>query len=83
MMTSRIVRLSKKGQMVLPLEIRKALEVEPGDNLLIIFGEGEAVLLPSAQYSRYTRGLLRGTWGRTKEEIDAYLKGERDAWVQE
>lgn len=79
-MLSHIVRLSKKGQMVVPREIRKALGVRPGDHLLIVFREGEAVLIHPNRYAQFTSGLLKGTWGKTREEVDSYLRGEREAW---
>lgn len=30
-----------------------------------------------------TRGSMKGTWGRTVEEIDAYIKSERKSWDRE
>ena len=29
------------------------------------------------------RGSMKGTWGNTVEEIDAYIKSERKSWNQE
>ena len=30
-----------------------------------------------------TRGSMKGTWGNTVEEIDAYIKSERKSWNRE
>ena len=30
-----------------------------------------------------TRGSMKGTWGRTVEGIDAYIKSERESWDRE
>ena len=30
-----------------------------------------------------TRGSMKGTWGRTVEEIDVYIKSERKSWDRE
>jgi hypothetical protein len=30
-----------------------------------------------------TRGILKGTWGKTKQEIDDNLNKERDSWYRE
>ena len=30
-----------------------------------------------------TRGSMKGTWGNTVEEIDAYIKSERKSWDRE
>ena len=32
------------------------------------------------QLIRETRGSMKGTWGNTVEEIDAYIKSERKSW---
>lgn len=74
------VRLGRKGQLVLPKEVRDALEIKEGDRLLVSV-EGNRVIHASPQeYARQTRGLLHGTWGETAEEIAGYLRGERDGW---
>ncbi len=76
----RMVKLSRKGQIVVPADVRRELDVGPGDRLVIMLRAGEAVLVTPAEYARRTRGLLEGTWGRTEEEVDAYLQGERSSW---
>ena len=67
--------------------------IEPLDK--INFPEGQALeveikTLPSAtselshgekkELIREMRGSMKGTWGSTVEEIDAYLTSEREAW---
>jgi len=81
MTLTKVVRLGRKGQMVLPKEVREALKLEEGDSVLIALqDEGQAVLTTPERYAQLTRGMLRGTWGRTKEEIERYLQRERAAW---
>lgn len=77
---AKTVKLSTKGQIVIPQEIREKLQVRPGDRLVLLFRDGETVLLTPAEYARHTRGLLRGLWGHEKEAIDAFLQKEREAW---
>lgn len=77
----KTVKLSSKSQIVIPREIRERLGAQPGDKLVLLLRNHEAVLLTPAEYARQTRGLLKGTWGDTKEKVDAYLQGERDAWT--
>lgn len=74
------VRLSKKGQLVIPKEIREALGIEEGDELLMTLEEGRVILRRPEQYARTTRGLLKGTWGRTRRDITQYLDRERRSW---
>lgn len=77
---ARTVKLSSKGQIVIPQEIREALQAAPGDRLVLLLQDHGVLLLSPSEYARRTRGLLKGTWGGTKETVDAYLQGERDAW---
>ncbi len=75
------VKLGRKGQMVLPKKIRDALGLQEGDSLIVILqGKGQALLTTPEQYATLTRGMLKGTWGRSKHEIEQYLKREREAW---
>ena len=70
--------------------------IEPLDK--INFPEGQALeveikTLPSAisdlsldqkrELIQKTRGSMKGTWGSTVEEIDAYIKSERQSWDRE
>ncbi len=43
--TYRHVRVSTKGQVVIPLPVRRQLGIEPGDRLVIVGGENEAILM--------------------------------------
>ncbi|MCL4377680.1 MAG: AbrB/MazE/SpoVT family DNA-binding domain-containing protein [Actinobacteria bacterium] len=76
----KIVKLSKKGQIVLPSEIREKMGIQTGNNVVIFERDGEVVLLTPEKYSQYTRGLIKGVWGSTKEEVESYIKEERDSW---
>jgi len=78
--TYRPVRVSTKGQVVIPLAIRRRLGIKPGDQLVIVGGEHEAVLMKAVRYAESLRGIARGVYGRTREEVDAYVRGERRTW---
>jgi AbrB family looped-hinge helix DNA binding protein len=80
MIIHRSVRLSKKGQFVIPKEMREALGVKEGDELLVTFDAGRVVLTRPQEYARATRGLLKGTWGRNKRAVDRYIARERRSW---
>ncbi len=68
--------------MVLPKEIREALGLKEGDPLIVALEEGQAVLITPERYAALTKGMLKGTWGRTREEIERYLEGERGSWAK-
>ena len=74
------VRLSKKGQFVIPKEIREVLGVKEGDELIVTFEEGQVILTKPEQYAQLTRGLLKGTWGKTRREVERYIDRERQSW---
>lgn len=74
------VRVSTKGQVVIPLAVRRKLGIKPGDELVIVSGEDEAILMKAKRYAESLRGLGKGLYGRTREEIDAYVRGERETW---
>lgn len=80
MIETQVVRLSKKGQFVIPKGIREALGIKEGDELMVGIDGDKVVLTPSRRYARSTKGMLKGTWGRTKQEIDKYLEKERAGW---
>lgn len=75
----KMVKLGRKGQLVIPKEIREALGLKEGDRLLVGVEGGRVVLTAPGEYARRTRGALRGIWGG-KEEIQRYLEGERASW---
>ncbi len=78
--TYRPIRVSRKGQVVIPLPVRRQLGIKPGDQLVIIGGENEAILMKAKRYAESLRGIGAGFYGRTREEIDAYVRGERRTW---
>jgi AbrB family looped-hinge helix DNA binding protein len=80
MTQARAVRLSAKGQLVIPKDMRDALGVKEGDELLIAVEGGRVVLSRAAQHARTTRGLLKGTWGKSARDVARYLEGERRSW---
>ncbi len=78
--TYRPIRVGTKGQVVIPLPVRRQLGIKPGDQLIIIGGENEAILMKATRYTESLRGLGAGSYGRTREEVDAYVRGERRTW---
>ena len=67
--------LSTKNQIVIPREARKALQVKPGDKLLVVVrGERVIVLEKPKSHHAAIRGMGRGVYSRT------HLKKERQSW---
>lgn len=75
------VTIRPKNQITLPAEIAERLGVHAGDRILFSLLEGEA--LPRAEVRPLRRsyaGILRGVYGENEEEIEAYIRGERESW---
>lgn len=67
--------LSSKNQIVIPREAREALQIKPGDKILIqILGNRVLVLERPKSYRKALRGLFRNGYGKD------YLRKERDSW---
>jgi AbrB family looped-hinge helix DNA binding protein len=80
MTTTKTVRISKKGQFVIPKEMREALGVKEGEEILVSFEDGKVILTRPQEYARKTRGLMKGTWGKNAKEVTGYLEKERRTW---
>lgn len=80
MAISKLVKLSKKGQVVIPQEIREKMGIKTGERLVIFIRGDETVMLTPQKYAEYTCGLMKGTWGSTKKEVEKYINEERGSW---
>jgi AbrB family looped-hinge helix DNA binding protein len=65
--------LSSKNQIVIPREAREALDLKPGDKLIVRV-QGEKVLVLEKPKSYHRAILGRGSYPKD------YLKKERDSW---
>ena len=67
--------LSAKNQIVIPREAREALQVKPGDKLVVVVRGERVIVLQKPKSPRAAiRGLARGVYTST------YLKKERQSW---
>ena len=67
--------MSAKNQIVIPREAREALELKPGDKILILVRGGKVLLLQKPDsYRAALRGLGRGAFSKT------HLRKERQSW---
>ena len=70
-----LATLSAKNQIVIPREAREALQVKPGDKLVVVVrGERVIVLQKPTSPHAAIRGLARGAYS------SAYLRKERRSW---
>jgi AbrB family looped-hinge helix DNA binding protein len=73
------VKLSSKCQVVIPKHVREALEIGPGDELLMQVKEGSLIIYPKPKsYTNYMMGLHKEVWKDV--DTDSYLNEERKSW---
>ncbi len=79
-MKTATARLSSRGQMVIPKEIRQALGLEAGDTVFFVL-EGDSVrIFPQPKdYSEYMYGLGKEIW-EALGGGDQFLAEERASW---
>jgi AbrB family looped-hinge helix DNA binding protein len=73
------VKVSKRNQIAVPAEARKALGIVAGDTLLVELREGILYMTPEpSDYARSLLGLHKEVW----EGVDPveYLRREREDW---
>lgn len=67
--------LSSKNQIVIPREAREALQLKPGDKLLVTVEDGRVLVLQKPKsYRAALRGIAKGVYPKD------YLKKERASW---
>lgn len=73
-------RVGKKFQTVLPMQIRKSLNLHEGDVLIWeLTEEGEVRVRPVPSYTEYLKSLGGQIW-TTAEEANSAVKEEDQAW---
>jgi len=75
----RSLKISSKGQITIPIEVRKRLGVKPGDRVEIVNDEGKQVLRPVVPdenpFAKFA-GCLPAF--KSTEEVIAYWRNLRD-----
>ena len=74
-----LTTISSKNQITLPAHILREMGLGAGDRLAISKEGNRLVLHPRPKdWVAYYGGSLRGVYGETKEEVDAYIRELRD-----
>ena len=73
--------ISSKNQITLPARLLREIGLKPGDKLAVDVEDGCLVLHPRPKdWVSYTAGSMKGVYGETKEDIDAYIEELRGEW---
>jgi|FLYL01.1.fsa_nt_gi AbrB family looped-hinge helix DNA binding protein len=73
--------ISSKYQITLPARLVREIGLKPGDQVAVELDGLRIVLHPRPKdWVSYTAGSLKGVYGETKEDVDAYLREVRGSW---
>ena len=78
-MTKTVAKVTTKGQLTVPLAVRKKLGVKPGDVLEFIEADGEfriRKVMKSSPFDKYV-GYLKPEEGDNSDEIVRNLRGHQ------
>jgi hypothetical protein len=76
--TPVVAQLRPRNQLTLPEPVVAALGATPGERFLVSVEGPDSVRL--VRIRRSYAGALKGMWGETQQEIDDWLRGERESW---
>ncbi|MDJ0902760.1 MAG: AbrB/MazE/SpoVT family DNA-binding domain-containing protein [Xenococcus sp. MO_188.B8] len=73
-----IAKLGEKYQILVPKDVREALNLKPGDQLEVTVENGKVIMTPQANHTSRLFGKHRQLW----QNIDAveYIRNERESW---
>ena len=71
--------ISSKNQITLPAHLLREMGIGPGDRVAVTLEGKRLILRPRPKdWVKYYGGSLKGLWGDTPEEIDAYIAQLRE-----
>jgi AbrB family looped-hinge helix DNA binding protein len=76
-MESTNVTVSSRGYIVLPASIRKEMNIKAGTKILLHKEENKIILQPVTSFTQKLAGLTAQSFGKTPDEIKAYVDEER------
>lgn len=83
-MVSRTVKVTRKGQITLPVELRKEFGIEEGDVLYVVRGERGIEIRTPGSFVARTAGIFRDYAANTPPlEPDEIRDLAAQAWVDE
>jgi len=74
-----MVKVSSKYQIVIPLEVRKKINLKSGDRLIIKANNEKIIIYPQPKnYAKYALGLGKEIW--KGKDATKYIRKERETW---
>jgi AbrB family looped-hinge helix DNA binding protein len=82
-MSETKVKISGGGRVVIPVEYRKALDLEEGDELILRLDQGELRLLTSKQAIKDARAIVRRYVPKNRPLADELIAERRKEYENE
>ncbi len=76
-------KLGKSGRLVLPVQFRKALGVEPGDELILALDKGELRIFTREEAIGRAQGLVRRYIPSDRSLVDELIQERRSESARE
>jgi AbrB family looped-hinge helix DNA binding protein len=76
-MKSTNVTVSSRGYIVLPAGLRKEMNIKTGTKILLHREENKIILQPVTSFTQKLAGLTAQSFGKTPDEVKAYIDEER------
>lgn len=80
-MSRYFTTVTRKGQITIPAEIRRALSINEGDKVLVAFDDGEVRLERYGSVAERTAGIFYDP-NRLPRSIDEVIAAEKEAFQQ-
>ena len=82
-MRSATAKVTSKGQITIPAEIRAALAVVPGDRVSFLLEDGRVRVTKSGSYAERTTGIFKGRRPGPPPAIAKMKDDAQAAWVDD
>jgi AbrB family looped-hinge helix DNA binding protein len=83
MMGSNSSVVTRKGQITIPADIRKELNIKEGDRMIFVRQNGSVQMLTPEEIVRRTAGALRPKGGGAALTIEELKEAAAQAWAEE
>ena len=71
------VTVTKRGYIILPARLRKAMNIKTGTKVLLSWEHNKIILQPVTSFTEKLSGLTAQSFGKTVEDVHDYLDRER------
>jgi AbrB family looped-hinge helix DNA binding protein len=71
------VTVSERGTIVLPVKIRKELNIESGSKILITLDGDRLILQPVGSFTKKLSGITKNCIGTTPEAVEQFIDQQR------